>query len=262
MIFTTIGFFVDKSLTVTVWLVVSTAVMVPATLRNVPKTISLAASDGGSLPRVPRARNWSPGLMADSELTFASSKCGESGAYWRTMVSLAVVTETDGPPGVVGASVIVPVAASTDFTGPKTPLRCQSSSSFFCRATTSDCFMTTTLRAVNAFLSSDVVPRARMRSPAWMSDNCAGVVVFRSAVRATRAPSGTVTAISAPSSDLTDNAFPCTDFTTPAARDACVSCAAAVAVRDYRAGALRRSSIKRSRQTVRFATRSRSIMWA
>jgi len=51
----------------------SLLITVPAMLRNVPETISVAASSAPPSPRVPRARNWSPGWISVGGATLAAS---------------------------------------------------------------------------------------------------------------------------------------------------------------------------------------------
>ena len=197
--------------------------IVPAMFRNVPHTISAAASSLPSALRVPRARSWSPGLISSSRAGFASSNLIESGAYLRTMVSLAkwMVTVFFSP---IPCWVITMefAAGSMLLTNPPTPCLRHSSRSWVCFSAMLAFFIAIRVLPRTVFPSWASCPRTRMRSPGSNSCKEMGAASFKSfcpgSTRSSLAPSCTTTVTSPPASVANMMLFPETDLIVPTGR--------------------------------------------
>ena len=104
-------------------------------------------------------------------------------------------------------------------TMPPTPFAVQSACWLACILAMSADFITTTCRAVNPSGVSPAFTEASTRSPTAMSENWAGVAVFRSVLPTASTeilvPSGTAMVTVGPPSVTTVSAFPEIAFTVP-----------------------------------------------
>ena len=115
--------------------------------------------------------------------------------------------------------VIVPAAGSIALTMPPTPFTFQSACCAACICAMSADLITTTCRATKLSGVSPARTAARSRSPTAMSENCAGLAVFKSvlptAICCTLAPSGTMIVTVGPASVASVTEVPDIAFTVP-----------------------------------------------